>query len=230
MYKLLLIEDDQQICDKLSSYLIRWGHEVAVVEDFKNILDTFTKVNPELVLMDINLSYYDGFYWCQQIRQVSSCPILFLSSRNQDMDMIMAIHAGGDDYITKPFSTEVLNVKIKALLRRSYDYQPQQSNGFTIRGALYNSGNLTLTLEGQRLELTKNEGCILTTLHDHKGQIVSRDILMNALWNDDQFVNDNTLTVNINRLRKKLEEIGLVGCIQTKKGKGYCLDDTHNLS
>lgn len=220
MYKIFLVEDDQKLCDKLAKYLARWGYELIKVENFENIIEQFIKEDPYLVLMDINLPYFDGFYWCYKIRELSKCPILFLSSRDQDMDIIMAMNSGGDDYITKPFSVEVLSAKIAAILRRTYAYSDQQLQTMTIGNAILNLGDHTLMANDIKLELTKNESRILHTMLLDKDKIVSRDKIMRALWDDDQFVNDNTLTVNINRLRKKLEEVGLKDCIKTKKGEG----------
>ncbi|WP_105614243.1 response regulator transcription factor [Vallitalea okinawensis] len=223
MYKILLVEDDEKLCDKLAKHLIRWGYEVIKIKNFEKIMDEFIQINPHLVLMDINLPYFDGFYWCYKIREFSKCPILFLSSRDQDMDIIMAMNSGGDDYITKPFSVEVLSAKIAAILRRTYAYTDQQMQTMSIGNAVFNLGDHTLKMNDIKLELTKNESRILHTMLLNKDKIVSRDKIMRALWDDDQFVNDNTLTVNINRLRKKLEELGLKDCIKTKKGEGYMM-------
>lgn len=223
MYKLLLVEDDEQLCKKLGNYLRRWGYDIYTIEAYDKIMERFCEVEPHLVLMDINLPYFDGFHWCNRIRQVSKCPIIFLSSRDADMDIIMAMNAGGDDYLNKPFSVDVLNAKVTALLRRTYDYKEQGISTYAIGEGIYNQADHSIAIHGTKYDLTKNESRILYTLIQSKGEIVSRDAIMNALWDDDQYVNDNTLTKNINRLRKKLEDMGLAEYILTKKGEGYMI-------
>lgn len=218
--RILIIEDEQSVAQEIALALQKWDFTPILIHDFQNILQEFQNAQAHLVLMDVNLPSRDGFYWCARIREFSHVPILFLSSRNADMDKIMAMGNGGDDYISKPFSIDVLIAKIQAMLRRSYDYQI--SNTF-----MYNE-NIMLEVEkgimivyGQNIELTKNELRILSVLLKHPKRIVSREDLMMALWNTDEFVNDNSLTVNINRLRTKLADAGLVDFILTKKGIGY---------
>ena len=223
MKDILLVEDNLEVAKEIKLSLEKWGMQVQLIEDFSNVLEEVVRKQPKLVLMDVNLPYYDGFYWCGRIREVSNLPILFLSSRDSNMDVIMGINNGGDDYITKPFDTQVLLSKINALLRRAYQY--------TDAGALlyYNDAVLDidkceLRYKGNSLELTKNEIKILTLLIRNKGKVVSRDKIMMSLWNDDEFVSDNTLTVNVTRLRGRLkDELGLNDFIKTKKGIGYMI-------
>lgn len=223
MFKIMIVEDDQKMSEIILKNITRWGFEGYYVQDFNNIFDDFVKYEPHLVLMDINLPAYDGFYWCGKIREVSKVPIIFISSRNTNMDIIMAVNMGGDDFIQKPFSLEVLMAKINALLRRTYDYTNASTNIVEHNGAVLNLKDSTILFKDKKLELTKNEFKILYTLMRDKGEIVSRDKIMRALWEDESFVDDNTLTVNINRLRKKLEDLGLIDYIQTKKGQGYVI-------
>ena len=203
--------------------MLRWGFQGSYVQDFNKVFDDFTKYEPQLVLMDINLTTYDGFYWCGKIREVSKVPIIFISSRNTNMDIIMAVNMGGDDFIQKPFSLDVLMAKINALLRRTYNYTNAFLSIIEHNGVVLNLKDSTVIFKNKKLELTKNEFKILYTLMKDKGNIISRDIIMRALWEDESFVDDNTLTVNINRLRKKLEDLGLIDYIQTKKGQGYVI-------
>ncbi len=222
MKKILIIEDDLNVARELSISLIKWSFEVDIIKNFDNILKEVIYNKPSLILMDVNLPYYDGFYWCEKIREVSKVPIIFLSSRDSNMDIIMGINNGGDDYITKPFSTEVLISKINALLRRSYDY----NNSDTL--IYYNDAVLDIEkcifrYDDKEIELTKNEIKILSLLIKNKEKVVSREKIMMSLWNDDEFVNDNTLTVNITRLRGKINELGLKDIIKTKKGIGYLI-------
>ena len=222
MKDILLVEDNLEVAKEIKLSLEKWGMKVQLIEDFSNVLEEVVKKQPKLVLMDVNLPYYDGFYWCGRIREVSKLPILFLSSRDSNMDLIMGINNGGDDYITKPFDTQVLLSKINALLRRAYQY--------TDSGALlyYNDAVLDIDkcefrYKENILDLTKNEIKILTLLIRNKGKVVSRDKIMMSLWNDDEFISDNTLTVNMTRLRGKLKEVGLEEVIKTKKGLGYMM-------
>ena len=220
MKEILLVEDDLDLSKVLSSSLNKWGFKVNLIENFDSILKEFTEKEPQLVIMDVNLPYYDGFYWCKKIREVSKVPILFLSSRDSNMDLIMGINNGGDDYITKPFSIEVLITKINALLRRTYDYAGSESIIY-YNGAALDIEKCTFKYGNNTIELTKNEIKILSVLIKNREKVVSRDKLMMSLWNDDEFVSDNTLTVNITRLRNKIKEIGLDDFIKTKKGIGY---------
>lgn len=221
MFKIMIVEDDEKMRGIVLESLIRWGFQGYYVQDFNSVFDDFVKYEPHLVLMDINLTAYDGFYWCGKIREISKVPIIFISSRNTNMDIIMAVNMGGDDFIQKPFSLEVLMAKINALLRRTYNYTNALSNIIEHRGAVLNLKDSSIIFQDEKAELTKNEFKILYTLMKENGEIVSRDRIMRALWEDESFIDDNTLTVNINRLRKKLEDLGLIDYIQTKKGQGY---------
>ncbi|WP_346916487.1 response regulator transcription factor [Clostridium sp.] len=220
MKEILLVEDDLDLSKVLSSSLNKWGFKVNLIENFDSILKEFIEKKPQLVIMDVNLPYYDGFYWCKKIREVSKVPILFLSSRDSNMDLIMGINNGGDDYITKPFSIEVLITKINALLRRTYDYAGSESIIY-YNNVVLDIEKCTFKYGNNIIELTKNEIKILSVLIKNREKVVSRDKLMMSLWNDDEFVSDNTLTVNITRLRNKIKEIGLDDFIKTKKGIGY---------
>ncbi|MGE7904312.1 response regulator transcription factor [Peribacillus sp. NPDC094092] len=224
MFKIMIIEDDEKIRNIVADTLTKWRYEVVEVMEFDHILDDFEKYQPDLVLLDINLPTFDGFYWCQQIRALSSVPILFLSSRNQNMDIIMAINMGGDDFIQKPFDLDVLVAKISALLRRNYTYQNGHNLKLTHRNLSLNVTNSTIQFEERSIELSRNEFIILQLMMRKIGNIVSRDDLMQALWNDEQFVDDNTLTVNVNRLRRKISGIGLEDFIVTRKGMGYLIE------
>jgi DNA-binding response OmpR family regulator len=220
MKEILLIEDDLDLARELSLSLNKWGFKVYQIERFDDILKEFLEKKPMLVIMDINLPYFDGFYWCEKIRDISKVPIIFLSSRDSNMDVIMGINNGGDDYITKPFSVEVLISKINALLRRSYDYVSSDSL-LHYDDIILDTEKCILKRGDKSIELTKNELKILSLLIKNKDKVVSRDKIMMSLWDDDEFVNDNTLTVNITRLRNKLKDIGIEDFIKTKKGLGY---------
>lgn len=222
MHKILLVEDDEIIRQQVKKMLEQWGFEVVAVEDFMDVLGPFVKADPHLVLMDIGLPLFNGYHWCQEIRKISKVPIMFLSSRDQAMDIVMAINMGADDFVTKPFDNNVLLAKVQGLLRRSYEFGTDQSL-LEHRGAILNLKSMDLVYEGEVLSLTKNEFQILRVLFEHSGEIVARDDLMRELWNSDFFIDDNTLSVNVARLRKKLEEVGLVNFIETKKGIGYGL-------
>jgi len=207
MFKIMVVEDDEKIRKIVADTLTKWKYDVVGIMEFDHILDDFEKFQPDLVLLDINLPTFDGFYWCQQIRAISSVPILFLSSRNQNMDIIMAINMGGDDFIQKPFDLDVLVAKISALLRRNYTYQNGHNLKLTHRDLSLHVTNSTIQFEEQSIELSRNEFIILQLMMRRIGKIVSREDLMQALWNDEQFVDDNTLTVNVNRLRRKILEL-----------------------
>jgi len=223
MYKILIIEDDLVIAKTMKNYLQSWGYTVECVTDFEKVMNHFAAFNPQLVLLDIKLPFMNGFTLCGEIRKVSKVPIIFISSASDNMNIVMAINMGGDDFIAKPFDLAVLTSKVQALLRRTYDFTGQ-SHLLEHRGALLNTSDGTLHYNGQDLELTKNELKILHILLENKGRAVLRDELMNRLWATDSFIDDNTLTVNVNRLRKKLEQIGLTDFIKTKKGIGYLVD------
>lgn len=221
--KIMIVEDETIIANLLGTDLKKWGYDTYVVKDFKNVLEDFMKEDPKLILLDINLPYFDGFYWCQKIREVSKVPIIFISSRNTNMDMIMAMNMGGDDFVTKPFSLEVLQVKIKALLRRSYDYQEENMSGLSYGEVTLDFATSSTLVKGQMVDLSKTEYKLLFLLMENHGKIMSREKLLRSLWEDERFVDDNTLTVNINRLRKKLEQAGVKDFIQTKVGQGYLI-------
>lgn len=223
MFKILIIEDDYKIREIILENVKKWGFSGLCVEDFNQIFNIFLKYDPHLILLDINLPAFDGFYWCNKIREISQVPIIFISSRNSNMDIIMAMNQGGDDFIQKPFSMEVLIAKINALLRRTYSYSTVEANVIEHKGVVLNLKDNQLIYHDKKLELTKNEFKIMHLLMKNNGTIINRDKIMQSLWEDESFVDDNTLTVNINRLRKKLNQIGLSGFIQTKKGQGYII-------
>lgn len=222
MYKILIVEDDAIIADKVKEHLERWEYEVRCVEDFKQVVETFIAFEPHLVIMDILLPCCNGFHWCTQIRRISSVPILFLSSANDNMNIVMAMNMGGDDFVEKPFALEVLTAKIQALLRRTYDTN-NQMHVLEHGSVILNIKDAVVGYEGKRSTLTKNEYRILKCLMENAGNIVPRERIMVSLRESDEFIDDNTLTVNITRLRKKLEQIGLKGYIVTKKGIGYLI-------
>lgn len=220
MYQILIVEDDKIIESALIESLTKWGFSAVGVKDLSNVMEQFHQVKPQIVLMDISLPFYNGYYWCSEIRKISKIPIIFLSSRSENMDIVMAINMGGDDYITKPFPMEVLVAKVQALLRRTYDYRPQ-TNQLEHNGAVLDLNDASLYYQNEKIELTKNEFRILEILIKNKNEVVSRERIMKKLWDNDSFIDDNTLTVNMNRLRRKLEGKGLNGFIETKKGLGY---------
>ena len=220
MYTIYIVEDDQTIANSLKKHLESWDFTVYCTHDFKQILDEFILCRAHLVLMDITLPFYNGYHWCTKIREVSKVPVIFLSSSADNMNVLMAINTGADDFIAKPFDLQVLTAKIQALLRRTYSFTPR-SELLAHKDMILNIDDGSFTYNEKRYELTKNEFRILLTLFENKGKIVSRDALMNRLWSEDCFVDDNTLTVNVNRLRKKLEDAGTRGVIGTKKGEGY---------
>lgn len=221
--KVLLVEDEPTIRETVADELEKWGFEVWASTNFEHILNDFLAKSPQLVLLDINLPYFDGFYWCRKIREVSKVPIIFLSSRNNPMDMVMAMNMGGDDFVQKPFYTDVLVAKIQALMRRTYSYTQTEKHVVEYEGVVLNLQIGEVTYHNQILELTKNEFKILQILMQNIGSIVSRDNIMRKLWENDSFVDDNTLTVNVARVRKKLAELGKEELIHTKKGQGYII-------
>lgn len=224
MYRILLVEDDGTICERISNHLQRWGYEVESVKDFGNVLADFARFNPQLVLMDIGLPFYNGYYWCGEIRKISQVPILFISSASDNMNIVMAVNMGGDDFVAKPFDLDVLSAKIQAILRRAYSFQGQASV-LEYQGIVLNLADMSLLYQGKRSGLSKNEFRILQILFENAGNTVTRESIMKRLWDNECFVDDNTLTVNINRLRKRLDEIGLKDLILTKKGVGYQLHE-----
>lgn len=222
MFKLLLIEDDATLFREMEERLSQWNYEVHGIADFNAVMERFTAVAPDLVIIDIQLPRYDGFHWCRMIRSHSNVPIIFLSSRDHPTDMVMSMQLGADDFIQKPFHFEVLIAKIQAILRRTYNYNSQQETSMQIwNGATINFLKNTVEKSGKTIELTKNEMFILKVLVDRKNNIVKREALIRSLWDDERFVSDNTLTVNVNRLRKRLDDLGLGINIETKVGMGY---------
>lgn len=214
------MEDDETIARLIKKHLEKWEYEVSTVQDFGNVLGKFAACDPQLVLLDIRLPFYNGYHWCTQIRQVSKVPIIFLSSVSDNMNIVMAMNMGADDFIPKPFDLEVLTAKVQALLRRSYDFAGSSSM-LEHKGMLLNLSDATILYQEQKVELTKNELKILQTLIENETQVVTRETLMTRLWESDMYVDENTLSVNVNRLRKKLTSIGLEDSILTKKGIGY---------
>lgn len=223
MYKILIIEDDLTIAHTVRAHLEKWEYDVRCVEDFKDVMKEFSEFDPQLVLLDIMLPFFNGFYWCGEIRRVSKVPIVFLSSASDNMNIVMAMNMGGDDFIEKPFDLNVLTAKVQAILRRTYSFQ-SQVNVLEHRGVTLNLGDASVTFADRKLELTKNDYRILQILMENAGKIVARDEIMTRLWESDEFIDDNTLTVNVTRLRRKLEDIGLSSFIVTKKGIGYIIE------
>ena len=224
MYKILIVEDDNTISNQICKYLSGWGYESACVENLENILPEFISFAPQLVLLDIGLPFYNGYYWCGEIRKISQVPVVFVSSASDNMNIVMAMNMGGDDFIVKPFDLEVLLAKVQAILRRTYAFQ-NQSTVMEHRNVILNLADMSLLYQETKLELSKNEFRILQLLYENAGRTVSRETIMKRLWDNECFVDDNTLTVNMNRLRRKLEEAGIQDFIATKKGVGYQLSD-----
>lgn len=223
MYKIFIAEDDAVIAQAICKQLEAWGYQARSASDFQNVLGEFAAYNPQLVLMDLLLPFYNGYHWCREIRRVSKVPIIFISSASDNMNIVMAMNMGGDDFISKPFDMNVLIAKVQAALRRTYDFGGS-ADLLEHRGAILNRADASLTYNGQRIELTKNDYKILQTLLENKGHTVSREQLMTRLWQSDSFVDENTLTVNITRLRRKLDAAGLQHFITTKKGMGYLIE------
>ena len=223
MYRIFLVEDDRAIADAIAAQTALWDMETVCVQDFRKILAEFSACAPHLVLLDISLPFFDGYHWCREIRAVSKVPVIFISSAADNMNIIMAMNLGADDFIAKPFDQSVLMAKMGALLRRTYDFGGAVSV-LEHRGALFSTGDGALTYQGRRIELTKNENRILLALMQSKGRTVSREKLMELLWESDEFVDDNTLTVNVGRLRRKLDAAGLPDFIATKHGEGYLIE------
>jgi DNA-binding response OmpR family regulator len=224
MYRIMIVEDEEKIRRIVADSLKKWQYDVVEVTRFDHVLSEFEEKEPHLVVLDINLPVFDGYYWCQQIRSISKVPIIFLSSRNENMDIIMAINMGGDDFIQKPFDLDILVAKISALIRRKYTYQEEETVRFFHRGLHLNVTNSTIEYKGQVTELSRNEFILLQLMMRNIGKIVSREDLMQALWSDEQFIDDNTLTVNVNRIRRKMAELGLDDFIATRKGMGYLIE------
>lgn len=221
-YKIMVVEDDGIISGEMKRHLEKWGYEVRCVEDFRQVLACFADFEPHLVLMDIVLPFYNGHYWCAQIRQISQVPIIFVSSAGDNMNIVMAVNMGGDDFLTKPFDLEVLSAKVQAMLRRSYAFRGQ-TKIMEYQGIILDVSDASLKVGEDKLELTKNEFKIMQLLFENIGRTVSREEIMKRLWDNDCFVDDNTLTVNMTRIRKKLEAAGVENLIQTKKGLGYLI-------
>ncbi|MFV0560163.1 MAG: two-component system response regulator SapR [Enterococcus sp.] len=221
MTKIMVVEDEAVIRELIIEELSKWNFTAYGTTDFNQVFDDFEKEKPQLILLDINLPVFDGYYWCQKIREVSKVPIIFISSRNTNMDMIMAMNMGADDFVTKPFQVDVLIAKINALLRRSYNYTELTSETMTHNGIVLNIDNSSMKIKDEVIDLSKNEYRLLYILMKQHGKILTREKLLRALWDDERFVDDNTLTVNINRLRRKIEQAGIEGYIETKVGQGY---------
>ena len=223
MYRILIVEDDRGIAAAIKAQAEMWSLEAVCAEDFRDVLGEFARVQPHLVLLDITLPFFNGYHWCGEIRRLSRVPIIFISSAADNMNIVMAMSMGADDFIAKPFDGSVLMAKIQALLRRSYDFAAAVPL-LEHRGAFLGTGDNSLTYGGERIALTKNEYRILLCLMENKGRVVSREKLMERLWETDSFVDENTLTVNVGRLRKKLDAAGLTGFIATKFGVGYIVE------
>ena len=224
MYRIFIVEDDETIAYSIAERLTSWGFEAKVCTDFRDVLSQTIALDPHLVLMDISLPFFNGYHWCREIRRISEVPVMFISSAGDNMNIVMAMNMGGDDFVAKPFDTNVLIAKVQALLRRTYEFGAA-APVLEHAGAILNTGDNTLTYADEHIALTKNEYRILLTLMQNKGKIVSREKLMEALWQTDSFVDENTLTVNVGRLRKKLENAGLHDFITTKFGVGYAVGE-----
>lgn len=222
MYKILVVEDDETIVQTVKRHLESWGYEIFQIEDFSHVIQEFVQKDPQLVLLDLKLPFFNGFHWCEEIRKISQVPVLFLSSAADNMNMVMAMSRGADDFIAKPFDLDVLAAKVQAVLRRTYAFG-QNSSLLEHNGVVLNPGNGTVSVDGKLADLTKNELKILQILFEHQGHVVSRESIMTKLWESDSFVDDNTLTVNITRIRRKLEKLGVENFIITKKGLGYMI-------
>lgn len=223
MYKIYVVEDDAVIAGAVVEYITSWGWEARKAEDLTRVMEEFTAFAPHLVLLDIGLPYRNGYHWCAEIRKLSQVPIVFLSSASDNMNIVMAMNMGGDDFLPKPVDLDVMTAKIQAVLRRTYELAGKVP-ALEHRGVILNLNDTALLWQEERIELTKNEFRILQTLMENKGKIVSRDTLMTRLWQIDCYVEENTLTVNVNRLRKKLDAAGLSDFITTKVGSGYIIE------
>lgn len=223
MYRIFIIEDDFSLARAMKKQIESWGHEVRCAEDFQNVMQAFVEYDPHMVLVDIMLPFFNGYHWCSEIRKISEVPVIFISSVSDNMNIVMAMNMGGDDFIAKPVDLNVMTAKMQALLRRTYD-MGSRVPVLEHRGAVLNLNDTSLVYEGQKIDLTKNEFRILQTLMEQSGKVVSRDTLMTKLWQMDVYVEENTLTVNVNRLRRKLEAAGLRNFITTKIGSGYLIE------
>lgn len=223
MYRIFLVEDDTAMAAAVEKQLKQWGFEVKRAENFQNITADFAASDPHLVLMDIMLPFFNGYYWCTEIRKFSNVPVVFISSASDNMNIVMAMNMGGDDFIAKPFDINVLIAKLQAVLRRTYD-AAGKIPVYEHKGAVLNLNDATLFYSGNKIELTRNDFRIMQTLMENRGKVVSRDTLMIRLWENDSYVEENTLTVNITRLRRKLEAAGLKDFIKTRAGSGYIIE------
>ena len=224
MYRLLIVEDDRGIAEGVREQAEAWDITAHIVTDFHNVMAEFSRFDPHIVLLDISLPFFNGYHWCGEIRRVSNVPVIFISSAADNMNMIMAMNIGADDFIAKPFDGSVLIAKIQALLRRTYDFAPSVPV-LEHKGAMLNTGDGSFLYKNEKIPLSKNEYRILLTLMKNKGKTVSRERLMEQLWETDSFVDENTVSVNVNRLRKRLEAAGLEGFITTKFGVGYIIEN-----
>lgn len=222
MYKILIVEDDETIAGGLKTHLEKWNYQAECMTDFKDVMGKFVDFDPQLVLLDIVLPFFNGFHWCQEIWKISKVPIIFLSSANDNMNIVMAMNMGGDEFIEKPFDLNVLTAKVQALLRRSYSFQGN-GNVLEYEGMILNLNDASFSYKEKNVSLTKNEFRILQMLMENAGKIIARDDIIARLWESDEFIDDNTLTVNVARLRKKIENAGMDNWIRTKKGIGYYL-------
>lgn len=220
MQKILIVEDDMVIANVLKQHLQKWNYEVKTVSDFKNVMECFVEFDPHMVLMDISLPFFNGYHWCTEIRKRSQIPVIFLSAASDNMNIVMAISMGGDDFIAKPFDLTVVTAKIQAWMRRTYTFQ-NQIHVLERHGVVLNIGSAELSYQNKKIELTKNDFKIMQILMEYAPNVVPREEIMKRLWESDEFIDDNTLTVNITRLRKKLEENGIDDFIRTRKGIGY---------
>ncbi len=222
LQKILIVEDDHVIANVLKQHLQAWNYEVETVVDFKDVLKQFLEFDPQMVLMDISLPFFNGYHWCTEIRKCSQVPVIFISAASDNMNIVMAISMGGDDFIAKPFDLNVVTAKIQAWMRRTYTFQ-NQMHVLERQGVVLNLGSAELSYQDKKIELTKNDFKIMQILMEHAGDVVSREDIMKQLWESNEFIDDNTLTVNVTRLRKKLEDIGITNFIITKKGIGNCI-------
>lgn len=227
-YKIMIVEDDISISKLLSNHIEKYGYEAITTDDFNNVLHTFTSLNPHVVLLDVNLPKFDGYYWCRQIRNISTCPIIFISARSGELEQIMAIESGADDYITKPFYYDVVIAKIKGHLRRSYGAysSPATERTLSLQGLTLYPERPEVKFKDKIISLTKKEAILLETLINIYPKTASREVLLEKLWDDQSFVEENTLNVNVARVRKKLEDVGIKDSIETVRGMGYKLSVT----
>ncbi|MGL4572693.1 MAG: response regulator transcription factor [Clostridium sp.] len=221
--KVFIIEDEEKIREELTKFLEKYGYIVRSSNDFENIVDISLEYEPSIILLDINLPYYDGYYVCREIRKRSEVPIIVVTSRQGEMDELMSMNLGADDFVTKPYNTQILLARMASILKRTYSDSEGEGECFEHRGLKYNMSTSEVSFNREAMELTKNESKILYVLIKNKGKIVSRDEIIKALWQTNEFIDDNTLTVNVNRLRRKIEGIGAEGYLQTKRGQGYIL-------